>query len=84
MTLETLILWVFVGGIAGLLAEVVIKGRRLGIVGAVVVGVLGAFIGGWLLSVFGLSVGSGIIAEIITAFIGAVLLLLLLRYARRI
>jgi uncharacterized membrane protein YeaQ/YmgE (transglycosylase-associated protein family) len=48
MTLETLILWVFVGGIAGLLAEVVIKGRRLGIVGAVVVGVLGAFIGGWL------------------------------------
>jgi uncharacterized membrane protein YeaQ/YmgE (transglycosylase-associated protein family) len=84
MTLETLILWVFVGGIAGLLAEVVVKGRRLGIVGAVVVGVLGAFIGGWLLSVFGLSVGSGIIAEIITAFFGAVLLLLLLRYARRI
>jgi uncharacterized membrane protein YeaQ/YmgE (transglycosylase-associated protein family) len=84
MTLETLVLWVIVGGIAGLLAEAVVKGRRLGLLGAVVVGVLGALIGGWLLSVFGLSVGSGIIAEIITAFIGAVLLLLLLRYARRI
>ena len=84
MTLETLALLVIVGGIAGLLAEAVVKGRRLGILGAVIVGVLGAFVGGWLLSVFGLSVGSGIIAEIITAFIGAVLLLLLLRYARRI
>jgi uncharacterized membrane protein YeaQ/YmgE (transglycosylase-associated protein family) len=84
MTLETLVLWVIVGGIAGLLAEAVVKGRRLGLLGAVVVGVLGALIGGWLFSVFGISVGSGIIAEIITAFIGAVLLLLLLRYARRI
>jgi uncharacterized membrane protein YeaQ/YmgE (transglycosylase-associated protein family) len=84
MTLETILLWVVVGGIAGLLAEAVVKGRRLGLLGAVVVGVLGAFVGGWLLSVFGLSVGSGIIAEIITAFMGAVLLLLLLRYARRI
>jgi uncharacterized membrane protein YeaQ/YmgE (transglycosylase-associated protein family) len=84
MTLQTLVILVVVGGIAGFLAEAVVKGRRLGILGAVVVGVLGAFIGGWLLSVFGLSVGSGIIAEIITAFIGAVLLLLLLRYARRI
>ena len=84
MTLETLALLVIVGGIAVLLAEVVVEGRRLGILGAVSVGVLCAFVGGWLLSVFGLSVGSGIIAEIITAFIGAVLLLLLLRYARRI
>ena len=84
MTLQTLIILLVVGGIAGLLAEGVVKGRRLGLVGAVIVGVLGAFIGGWLLSVFGLSVGSGIIAEIITALIGAVLLLLLLRYARRI
>ncbi len=82
MTLETIVLWVIVGGIAGLLAEALVKGRRLGLLGAVIVGVLGAFIGGWLLGVLGLSVGSGIIAEIITAFIGAVLLLLLLRYAR--
>lgn len=84
MTLQTLVILLIVGGIAGLLAEAVVKGRRLGLVGAVIVGVVGAFIGGWLLSVFGLTVGSGIIAEIITAFIGAVLLLLLLRYARRI
>lgn len=84
MALETLVLWVIVGGIAGLLAEAVVKARRLGLIGAVIVGILGAFIGGWLFGVFGLSVGGGIIAEIITAFIGAVLLLLLLRYARRI
>ena len=84
MTLQTLIILLIVGGIAGLLAEAVVKGRRLGLLGAVIVGVIGAFVGGWLLSLVGLSVGSGIIAEIITAFIGAVLLLLLLRYARRI
>ena len=84
MTLQTLIILLIVGGIAGLLAEAVVKGRRLGLLGAVIVGVIGAFVGGWLLSLVGLSVGSGIIAEIITAFIGAVLLLLLLRYARHI
>jgi uncharacterized membrane protein YeaQ/YmgE (transglycosylase-associated protein family) len=84
MTLQTLVILLIVGGIAGLLAEAVVKGRRLGLFGAVIVGVIGAFVGGWLLSLVGLSVGSGIIAEIITAFIGAVLLLLLLRYARRI
>jgi uncharacterized membrane protein YeaQ/YmgE (transglycosylase-associated protein family) len=84
MTLQTLVILLIVGGIAGLLAEAVVKGRRLGLLGAVIVGVIGAFVGGWLLSLVGLSVGSGIIAEIITAFIGAVLLLLLLRYARRI
>jgi uncharacterized membrane protein YeaQ/YmgE (transglycosylase-associated protein family) len=84
MTLQTLVILLIVGGIAGLLAEAVVQGRRLGLVGAVVVGVLGAFVGGWLLSIVGLSVGSGIIAEVVTAFIGAVVLLLLLRYARRI
>jgi uncharacterized membrane protein YeaQ/YmgE (transglycosylase-associated protein family) len=84
MTLQTLVILLIVGGIAGLLAEAVVKGRRLGLLGAVIVGVIGAFVGGWMLSLVGLSVGSGIIAEIITAFIGAVLLLLLLRYARRI
>ena len=84
MTLQTLVILLIVGGIAGLLAEAVVKGRRLGLLGAVIVGVIGAFVGGWLLSLVGLSVGSGIIAEIITAFIGAVLLLLLLRYARHI
>lgn len=84
MTLQTLIILLIVGAVAGLLAEAVVKGRRLGLVGAVIVGVLGAFIGGWLFGLLGLSIGSGIIAEIITAFVGAVLLLLLLRYVRRI
>ena len=46
MTLDQLVLWIIVGGIAGLLADAVVKGIKVGLVGAIVVGILGAFIGG--------------------------------------
>ncbi len=52
MDLGSIVLWIIVGGIAGLLADWVIKGVRLGLLGAIVVGILGGFLGGWL---FGLS-----------------------------
>ncbi len=48
MTLEQIILWIVVGGVAGLLADAVVSGTRLGLIEAIVVGILGAFLGGWL------------------------------------
>ena len=83
MTIETLVLWIVVGGIAGLLADAVVRKPRVGVVGAIVVGILGAFIGGWLFSVLHIRIGTGLLSDIITAFVGAVVLLLVLRVLRR-
>lgn len=84
MTLDQLVLWIIIGGIAGLLADAVVKGIKVGLVGAIVVGILGAFIGGWLFGLLNISLGGGILGDIITAFIGAVVLLVLLRVLRRL
>lgn len=84
MTLESILVWIIVGGIAGLLAEWLIGGVNLGCLGTVIVGILGAFIGGWLFGQLGISIGSGLVNEIITAFVGAAVLLLLIRILRRL
>lgn len=84
MTLEQLVLWIIVGGIAGVLADAFVRGIRVGLVGAIVIGILGAFIGAWLFSLLGVSLGGGIIGDILTATVGAVALLFLLRALRRL
>jgi uncharacterized membrane protein YeaQ/YmgE (transglycosylase-associated protein family) len=84
MTLEQLVLWIIIGGIAGVLADAVVRGIRVGLGGAIAVGILGAIIGGWLFAQLGISLGLGLLGDIIVAFIGAVLLLILLRALRRL
>jgi uncharacterized membrane protein YeaQ/YmgE (transglycosylase-associated protein family) len=82
MTLETFLLWIAIGAIAGYLASIVVGGG-LGIVGDIVIGVVGAFIGGWVFRSLGWHAPFGGIAGTITvAFVGAVLLLALLRLVR--
>ena len=84
MTIEQVVLWIIIGGIAGFLAEAVVKGIRGGLISAVVVGILGALFGGWLVKQFGLHVGTGFISDVIVAFVGAVILLLIMRLLRRL
>ena len=84
MTLDMLVVWIVVGGIAGLLADALIKNIKVGIVGAILIGILGAFIGGWLFRQLGIHVGTGLVADVFTAFIGAVVLLMLLKALRRL
>jgi uncharacterized membrane protein YeaQ/YmgE (transglycosylase-associated protein family) len=84
MSSEQILVWIVIGGIAGILAEALVGGLRSGLIGAIVVGILGAIIGGWLFGVLGISVGTGMVAEIIKALIGAALLLLILRGTRRL
>ena len=84
MALESLIVWVFVGGIAGTIADWLVSGVNMGCLGTVVVGILGAFIGAWVLGLLGVSIGSGLVNDIITASIGAIVLLLGLRLLRRV
>lgn len=55
MSLESVIIWLIVGGVAGLLAGLIVKGFGFGLVGNIVVGIVGAFLAGWLLPQTGVS-----------------------------
>lgn len=78
-----LIAWLIVGGIAGWLAGLLVKGAGFGIIGNIVVGIVGALLAGWLLPQLGISLGAGLVAEIIDATIGAVVLLLIVLLVTR-
>jgi uncharacterized membrane protein YeaQ/YmgE (transglycosylase-associated protein family) len=74
-----ILLIILIGLIAGALAGRVVTGDGYGALGDIVVGVVGALLGGWvLLRVFGIVAG-GLIGSLVTAFIGAVILLWLIR-----
>ena len=80
--LGTLLVWILVGLIAGFLASRTMLGHGMGMIGDIVVGIIGAFIGGFLASYFGIRVtitGVPLLGQIIIAFIGALLLLMVLR-----
>ena len=70
-----------IGGIIGWLAGVIVKGRGFGILGDIVVGVVGAMVGGWVSSVTGLY-AYGSFAGFITALVGAVILVSITRLFR--
>jgi uncharacterized membrane protein YeaQ/YmgE (transglycosylase-associated protein family) len=81
-----IIVWIIVGAIAGWLASIVMKtNAQQGFITDVIVGIIGAFIGGFVLNLLG--VGGAVtglnIGSILTAFIGAVILLAILRLLRR-
>jgi uncharacterized membrane protein YeaQ/YmgE (transglycosylase-associated protein family) len=76
---ESLLVILFVGIVAGWLAGRVMEGGGFGLIGDLLVGLIGALIGDWLLPRLGIHLGVGIVALIINAFIGAVVLLLILR-----
>jgi uncharacterized membrane protein YeaQ/YmgE (transglycosylase-associated protein family) len=83
MPMETLLIWLVVGAIAGWLAGAIVKGGGFGLLGDIVVGVVGAFVGGWLLPKLGVHLGAGFVAVIASATLGAIALLLVLRLVRR-
>ena len=81
----TILSWIVVGLIAGFLAGVVVKGGGFGVIGDIIVGILGGLLGGWI-SVNLLNLGdmTGInLGSILIAFVGAVILLLVLRLIKR-
>jgi len=72
-----------VGAVAGWLASMIVRGGGFGLMGDIVVGIIGAFVGSWLLARLGLHLGVGFVSVIASATVGAVLLLLILRLVRR-
>jgi uncharacterized membrane protein YeaQ/YmgE (transglycosylase-associated protein family) len=76
------IYWIVVGLIAGWLAGKVMKGGGYGVVMDIVLGILGALLGGWVFGLLGLHAG-GLIGSIIVAFIGAVILVWITRLLKK-
>jgi uncharacterized membrane protein YeaQ/YmgE (transglycosylase-associated protein family) len=80
---SSLLWWLIVGLVAGFLASVVMRGGGFGVIGDILAGIVGAFIGGWLFGVLGISLGGGLIGSIIVAFVGACILIAILRLFSR-
>jgi uncharacterized membrane protein YeaQ/YmgE (transglycosylase-associated protein family) len=75
--------WIIVGLIAGVLASLVMGGSGYGLIGDIIIGICGAFVGGWIFARLGTgSPFGGLAGVIFIAFIGAVVLLFLLRLIR--
>lgn len=68
------IAWIVIGAIAGWLAEKIMK-RDHSIFVNIIVGIIGGILGGWILQLFGIGTGSGWFVTLITAVVGACLLL---------
>jgi len=83
MGIESLLVFILIGAIAGWLAGQLVKGYGFGLIGNIAVGIVGAFIAGWLFPRIGLGVGGGILWAIIHATIGAVILLVLIKLIRQ-
>ena len=77
------IVWIIVGLIAGWLAGQIMKGSGYGLIGDLILGLIGAVVGGWLFSLILPSAEpTGLIGSIIVATIGAVILVAIVRLVR--
>lgn len=83
MGIESIIVWLIVGAIAGWLAGLIVKGGGFGLLGNIVIGIVGAVVAGWLLPQLGINLGTGIVRAIINAAIGGVIVLVILSLIRR-
>ncbi len=79
MSGESLLVIIIVGIVAGWLAGMIVAGGGLGLIGDLIVGIVGAFIGNYLFAYFHWHLGVGIVGAIIHATVGAIILLFLLR-----
>ena len=82
MSNESLLVILLVGVVAGWLAGQVVRGPGFGLIGDLIFGIVGAFIGNWLLPKLGIHLGTGVVSAIVNATVGAILLLLVVRLLR--
>ena len=82
MSGENLLVIVVVGVVAGWLAGQIVRGTGFGLVGDLLIGIAGAFIGAWLMPQLNVHIGAGMVAAIANATIGAMILLIAIRAVR--
>ena len=83
MDLTGLLILLAIGAVAGWLAGIIMKGSGFGLIGDIIIGIIGAVLGGYLFSTFGISAGGGILGAIITGTVGAVVLLFVIGLIKR-
>ena len=72
-----------IGGIAGWLAGLIVRGAGFGLIGNIVIGIIGALLSSWLLPQLGVHLGAGWVRDIINATIGGVIILVILSLIKR-
>jgi uncharacterized membrane protein YeaQ/YmgE (transglycosylase-associated protein family) len=84
MSNESILMVIVIGGVAGWLAGLILRGTGYGIIGDIIVGLIGAFVGNWLVRTFHFSInlGSPIADRIVVSVAGAVLLMLIIGMLR--
>jgi uncharacterized membrane protein YeaQ/YmgE (transglycosylase-associated protein family) len=82
MSVRHLVLFLLIGLAAGWLASRLMKGKGFGLLGDMVIGVIGAMLGGWVFGVLGLA-AVGLLGRFVTATVGAVLLLYVIRLVKK-
>ncbi len=78
----SLLIWLALGAVAGWAAGALVKGGGFGLIADIILGIVGALIGGFVFGLFGISAG-GIVGSLVTATVGAVLLLVIVRMIKR-
>src|SRR5947209_7997417 len=81
--IDSIIIMLIVGAIAGWLAGQIVRGFGFGLIWNIVIGIVGAFIGVWLLTQLGFIPFSGFVGSIVNAVIGAVVLLVIVGFIKR-
>ncbi|MGL4316170.1 MAG: GlsB/YeaQ/YmgE family stress response membrane protein [Pseudomonas sp.] len=79
----SILLFLIIGAVAGWIAGKLMRGGGFGLVGNLVVGIVGAVIGGHLFSFLGVSAGGGLVGSLVTAVIGALVLLFIVSLIKR-
>ena len=77
MEIESLVIFIVIGGVAGWIAGKLMKGRGFGFFGNIIIGIIGALLGGFLFSKLGIVAG-GILGSLIIAVIGAMILVFII------
>ena len=81
MSTEHLLLFLVIGILAGFVAGKIMKGSGFGLIGDLIIGVIGSFIGVWVFGLLGIS-SEGIIGLLVAAIVGALILLYAIRLAK--
>ena len=82
MDITSLVLWIIIGGFAGWIAGIVMRGGGFGLIGNVVVGILGAVLGAFVFDLLGIAAGS-LLGSLVLATLGAIMLLFLVGLVKK-
>jgi uncharacterized membrane protein YeaQ/YmgE (transglycosylase-associated protein family) len=84
MGIESILVFLIVGAVAGWLAGLIVKGGGFGLIGNMVVGIIGALVAGWVLPQLHIQLATGTVGAIVDATIGAVIVLVILSLIKRV